>query len=62
MLVPAFSPFPAVFTTLPKTNFNFSAKLNLLSANAFNLDQSKNQSFGKGLNSEQLTMNLIWLK
>ena len=34
-----------MFSTLPKTKFNFSA--NLLSANAFNLDQSKNLWFGK---------------
>ena len=32
-----------------KTNVTFSAKFNLLSANAFNLDQSKNLSFGKEL-------------
>ena len=38
-----------MFSTLPKTNFNFSAKFDLSSANAFNLDQSKNLSFGKEL-------------
>ena len=38
-----------MFSTLPKTNFNFSAKFNLLSANAFHLDQAKNLSFGKEL-------------
>ena len=41
---PAFSPFPTVFSSLTKTNSNFSAKFNLLSANAFNLDQSKKKS------------------
>ena len=35
-----FSPFPIIFSTHPKT-------FNLSSANAFNLDQSKNLSFGK---------------
>ena len=30
-----------LFSTLPKTNLNFSATVNLPSANAFNLDQSK---------------------
>ena len=38
-----------MFSILAKTNFNFSVTLNLLSANAFNLDHSKNLSFGKGL-------------
>ena len=45
-----FSPFPTMFSTLSKTNFNFSAKSNLSSANtinAFNLDMCKNLSFGK---------------
>ena len=46
----AFSPFPTLFSTLPEINFNFSAKFNLSSANAFNLDQSKNFSFGKEFN------------
>ena len=36
-----------------KTNFNFSATFNLSSANAFNLDQSKNLSFGKELTLSQ---------
>ena len=38
-----------MFSTLPNTNFKFPAKFNLSSANAFNLDQSKNLSFGKEL-------------
>ena len=39
-----------MFSTLPKVNFNFSAKCNLSSANAFNLDQSK--MFGEELSDE----------
>ena len=46
---PAFSPFPTMFSTLPKRNFNFSVAFILLSARSFNLDQSKNLSFGKEL-------------
>ena len=38
-----------MFSTLPRTNFNFSITLILLSANAFDLDQSKILSFGNGL-------------
>ena len=38
-----------MFSSLPKTNFKFSATFNLPSANAFNLDQSENLSFGKEL-------------
>ena len=39
-----------MFSTLPKTNFDyFSATFILSSANAFNLDQSINLSFGKEL-------------
>ena len=47
--LPAFSPFPTMFSTLPETNFNFSAKFNLSSANAFNMIKSKILSFGKEL-------------
>ena len=39
-----------MFSTLSKTNFNFSARFILSSASAFNLDQSKILSFGKELN------------
>ena len=39
-----------MFSTLPKTNFNFSVAFNLSSANAFNLDQSKILLCGKELN------------
>ena len=38
-----------MFSTLPKTNFNFSVTFILSSAIAFNLDQSKNLPFGKEL-------------
>ena len=38
-----------MFSTHPKTYFNFSIAFNLLSANAFNLDQSKILLFGKKL-------------
>ena len=38
-----------MFSTLPKTNFNFSVAFNLSSANAFNLDQSKILLCGKEL-------------
>ena len=44
---PAFSPLSTMFSTLLKTNFNFSVTFILSSANAFNLNQSKNLSFGK---------------
>ena len=40
-----------MFSTLPKIIFNFSVTFILLSANAFNLDQSKILSFGKVLSS-----------
>ena len=39
-----------MFSTLPKTNFNFSATFVLSPATAFNLDQPKNFLFGKELN------------
>ena len=48
MLV-TFSPFPKMFSTLSETNFNFYVTFILSSAKAFNLDQSKILSFGKGL-------------
>ena len=46
---PPFSPFPTMFSTHHKTNFTFLNTCNFLSANAFNLDQSKILSFGNGL-------------
>ena len=42
-----------MFSTLPKTNFNFSVAFNLSSANAFNLDQSKILLCGKELRLEK---------
>ena len=39
--------FSSMFSTLPKTNFNFSLTCNLSSANALNLDKYKTLSFGK---------------
>ena len=45
--LPAFSPFPTMFSTLSIPNFIFSVTFFLPSANAFNLDQSKILSFGK---------------
>ena len=45
--------FPLMFFICPKTNFYFSVTFILLSANAFNLDQSKNLSFDKELKSLQ---------
>ena len=41
MMLPALSPFLTVFSTFPKTSFDFLFKFILSSANAFNLDQSK---------------------
>ena len=38
-----------MFSTLVETNFNFSVTFILLFSSAVNLDQSKNLSFGKGL-------------
>ena len=51
---PAFSPFPIMFSTLPKTNLNFSVRFILSSASAFNLDQSKNLAFRKELTIHQM--------
>ena len=47
--LPAFSPFPAIISTLTKTEIFILATLNLSSANALNLDHSKILSFGKEL-------------
>ena len=38
-----------MFSTFPNTNFDFSVTFILPSASCFNLDQSKNLLFGKGL-------------
>ena len=48
--------FPQCFLPVPKTNFNFSDTYILSSANAFNLDQSKNALFGKESKAETLTL------
>ena len=45
-----------MFYALLKTNFNFSAQFNWLSANAFNLDQSKNLLCSKELNVTEIEM------
>ena len=47
--------FPTMFSTHPKTNFIFSVTFSLLSANAFNLDQSKILLFGTELALSQRT-------
>ena len=46
-------------STLPKSNFNFSFTFILLSVNAFNLNQSKNLSFGRRLTQ---VLDLLKLK
>ena len=43
-----------MFSTFPKPNFNFSFTFILLSANAFNLEQSKTLLFGKELRDVQI--------
>ena len=43
-----------MFSTVPKTNFNFSVTFILLSANAFNLEESKILTFGKRVKHKQL--------
>ena len=49
--------FP-MFSTLPKTNFSFS--FTTISADAFNLNQSRNLSFGKALNPPTQIMAYIF--
>ena len=39
-----------MFSTFPKTDFNFQSHIFLFSANAFSLEQSKLLSFDLGLN------------
>ena len=48
-----------MFSILPKPNFTFSFTFILSSAYAFNLDQSKILLFGKELNNELLTENIV---
>ena len=47
MLVNSIFPFPTMFSTLSKTNFNFWVTFILLSVNALNSDQSKILSLNK---------------
>ena len=47
MLITIFSPFPTMFSTLPKLNFSCPLTFIVLSANASNFYQSKILSFGK---------------
>ena len=56
-----FFPFPTVFSTLPRTNFHFSVTFILSSANAFNLDQSKNLLFGKKLKVNKQQEHRMWM-
>ena len=49
LLVQAISPFHTLYSTLSKTEIIIFVTFNLSSANAFNLDQSKILSIGKGL-------------
>ena len=51
MLLPAFSPFPTMFSTHPIENFCFEVAFISSSANTFNLDQSKILLFGKEFNT-----------
>ena len=47
--LPAFSPFPKMFSTLHKTNLKSSVTFILSFANTFNLDKPKILSFGRRL-------------
>ena len=47
-----------MFSTLPKTNFNFSVTFILSSASDFNLDRSKNLTFGKGLKLSKMAISV----
>ena len=47
--LPAFSPFPTMFSALSKTEITILTTFYLSSANAFNLDLTKILSFGKEL-------------
>ena len=51
--LPAFSPFPTMFSTLSTSKTIILATFILLSANVFNLDQAEILSFGKDFNTEQ---------
>ena len=58
---PAFYPFPTMFSTLPKSNFNFWVTFILSSTNDFNLDQCKNLSFGTELKPKLITYQKLML-
>ena len=47
-----------MLVTLPETNFNFSATFDLLFANAFNLEQTKNLLCGKYRQMHQRAITL----
>ena len=47
--LPAFSPFPTMFSTVPRAYFSFCVTFILSSVNALNLDWSKILLFGKEL-------------
>ena len=52
----AISPFPTVFSTRFENFLLFSSNSKLLSANSFNLEESKNLSLGKGLREKKKTL------
>ena len=56
----AVSPFPTMFSTLSKPNFNFSHTFILSSADAFNLDHSKKLSLSKEFYNRHVKKELVW--
>ena len=62
--LPAFSPFPTIFSILPKSHFNLLFTFILSPANAFDLDQSSILSFSIELIVNSLTNDKIvdWLQ
>ena len=50
--LPAFSPFPTLFSTLSRRKITIFGMFNLSSANAFNLVTPKFLSLGKALNDQ----------
>ena len=61
MLVTNIFSFTYNVYTLPKTNINFSFTFILSSADGFNLDWSKNLSFGKELSGSFIINNIVLL-
>ena len=57
--LPAFSPFPTLFSTLSKIEIIIYVTIILLSANAFNLDKVKSLSSGNGLNVSLIMAYMI---